>query len=150
MPRTGLILAFALAALMACKKEGSPAPCLSSPAPRITLNSWPGGLHPDSTWTVAHDSLPLDIFVLADGSYTQLSSGVPAEPRLTSVTVAIVATANDSTLYATSQNPNNSSATITTLATIGAVAANTPAQLRITAGNSCSSNSVLRNLVITP
>lgn len=151
MTRTCLLPALALASLIACKKEDSPAPCLSSPAPRIDVNSWPVGLHPDSTWAVSYDSLPLDIHVVADGSYTQLSSGVPAEPRLTSVNVTIVATANDSTMYVTSQNPNSFSATINTLATIGTVTTNTPAQLRITTGNSCSSsNSVVRKLLITP
>lgn len=151
MTRHSLLPALALASLFACKKESSPAPCLSSPAPRIDLNSWPGGLHQDSTWVVPYDSLQLDILVVADGSYTGLSSGYPSEPKLTSANVAIVATANDSTMYATSQNPNSFSATISTLATIGTVTTNTPAQLRITTGNTCSSsNSVVRKLLITP
>ncbi|MCB9184337.1 MAG: hypothetical protein H6591_10485 [Flavobacteriales bacterium] len=151
MPRDTLVLVLALASLFACKKEDSPTPCLSSPAPRINLNSWPVGLNQDSAWVVPYDSLQLDILVVADGSYTGLSSGVPSEPNLTSVTLAIVATANDSKMYATSQNPNSFSASINTLATIGTVATSTPAQLRITTGNTCSSsNSVLRKLLITP
>ncbi|HNU55889.1 MAG TPA: hypothetical protein PKN30_04800 [Flavobacteriales bacterium] len=151
MIRGFTILALALTLLLACNKEDSPAPCLSSPVPYIDLNSWPMGLHQDSTWVVSYDSLLLDMYVIADGSYTQLSAGVPAEPRLTSVNISIVATANDSTLYATTQDPDNFHTTINTLATIGTVTTNTPAELRISVGNSCSgSNSVVRALLITP
>lgn len=151
MTRDCFILMLALASLAACKKEDSPNPCLSSPTPWIDLNSWPGGLHPDSAWVVAYDELQLDIRVVADASNRQLSSGFPSEPKLTSLNIAIRATANDSTMYATSQNPNNFIATINAAATIGAVTTATPAQLRISAGNSCSgSNSVVRTLLITP
>lgn len=151
MTRNCFILSLALASLTACKKEDSPNPCLSSPAPWIDLNSWPDGLHQDSTWVVACDELLLDIRVVADGASRQLSAGFPADPKLTSVNISIRATANDSTMYATSQSPNNFIATINSLATIGNVTTNTPAQLRINVGNSCSgSNSVLRKLLITP
>lgn len=151
MTRSCLVLSLAFASLTACKKEDNPNPCLSSPAPWIDLNSWPDGLHQDSTWVVSFDSLLLDMFIVADGSNRQLSSGTPAEPKLTSVNIALRATTNDSTMFATSQNPNNFSATINTLATIGTVTTNTPTQLRISVGNSCSgSNSVVRELLITP
>ncbi|MBL7955088.1 MAG: hypothetical protein JNJ91_08605 [Flavobacteriales bacterium] len=151
MTRSCLTLAFALASLASCKKEDVVNPCLSSPTPWIDLNSWPSGLHQDSTWVVSYDSLILDIRTVADGSNRQLSAGFPDEPQLTSVNVIIRATANDSTLYTTSQDPNNFLSTINTLATIGAVTTDIPAQLRISVGNSCSgSNSVVRALVITP
>ena len=151
MTRHCLILTVALAYLAACQKEDSLNPCLSSPTPYIDLNSWPGGLHQDSTWAVSYDSLLLDIYVVADGSYNGLSSGAPSEPKLTSVNVVIRATANDSTMYATSQNPDNFNTTINTLATIGALTDSIPAELRISVGNSCSgSNSVVRELLITP
>lgn len=151
MTRSCFSLALALASMVACKKEDSPNPCLSSPSPWIDLNSWPDGLHQDSTWVITYDSLPLDIRVVADGSYRQLSAGFPEEPKLTSVNIVIRATGNDSTMYATSQNPNNFIATINTLATIGTVTDTIPAELRITMGNSCSSsNSMVRELLITP
>lgn len=146
MIRTCLILPLVIASLAACKKEDSPDPCLYSPAPKITVNSWPGGLHPDSAWVVSYDDILLNISVVADGS-----SDPSEDVKLTSVNVAILATANDSTMYATSQNPNSFSAGINTTATIGTVTNNVPAELRISTGNSCSSSgSVVRELLITP
>jgi len=151
MTRICIILSIVLASLASCKKEESIDPCLSSPTPWIDLNSWPAGLHQDSTWVVAYDDLLLDIRVVADGSNRQLSAGFPSEPKLTSLNIAIRATTNDSTLYTSSQNPNNFIATMNTLATIGTLTTDTPAQLRISVGNSCSgSNSVVRKLLITP
>ncbi|HMC96387.1 MAG TPA: hypothetical protein VKG92_01925, partial [Flavobacteriales bacterium] len=123
-----------------------PDPCLYSPTPRIDLNSWPGGLHPDSTWIVSYDDILLSIHLVADGSSD------PAEDvKLTSLNIAILATGTDSTMFATSQNPNSFSATINTTATIDTLTTNVPAQLRISTGNSCSGgNSMVRKLLITP
>ena len=146
MTRSCLILSLAFASLTACKKEDSPDPCLYSPAPKITVNSWPGGLHPDSAWVVSYDDILLNISVVADGS-----SDPSDDVKLTSVNVAILATANDSTMFATSQNPNSFSASVNTTAAIGTVTANVPAELRISTSNSCSgTGSVVRDLLITP
>lgn len=151
MTRALLLLSIAITTLNACKEEEVLSPCLSSPAPWIDLNSWPDGLHPDSTWVVAYTDLPLDINVFADGSNRLLSAGTNATLTLTSVNIAIRSTANDSTLYALSQTPNSSYSVISNLATIGTITTDTPARLSISVGNSCSgSNSVVRKLLITP
>lgn len=147
MYRISIALPIFLVFLAACKKEDSPDPCLYSPAPKITVNSWPGGLHPDSAWIVSYDDIQLNISVVADGS-----SDPSEDVKLSSVNVAILATAgDDSTMFATSQNPNSFSANINTTATIGTVSSNVPAELRISTSNTCSgTGSVVRELLITP
>jgi hypothetical protein len=100
---------------------------------------------------VAYTDLQLDVNVFADGANRLLSAGANSTVTLTSVNIAVRATANDSTLYALSQTPNNATSVISNLATIGTITADTPARLSISVGNSCSgSNSLVRKLLITP
>jgi len=128
-----------------CKKEDSPEPCLYQPAGRIDVNSWPGGLSTDSTWSVSHTSIPLNVHVVADGS------SEPADVKLTSVLLRLQVTATDSVLYMEDRVPNAASTTYQTTVVVGAITADLPATLRITATNSCGySGTVVRSLLLTP
>ena len=128
-----------------CKKDEDHDACFYTPAPRIDLNSWPAGLGTSGTWTVAHDSIPLNVYALAD------KSSDPQNVHLTSVIVRILVTATDSVLYADDRVPHSFSTSFQTLVSLNSIPADIPAQLRITTTNACGySDAVVRNLLITP
>lgn len=139
---SGLLLA---ALLNGCKKDEDHDACFYTPAPRIDLNSWPAGLSTSGTWTVQRDSIPLDVYVIAD------KSSDPQDVHLTSVIVSILASATDSVLYADDRVPHAFSTSFQNTVSIGSISADLPASLRITTTNACGySDAVVRSLLITP
>ncbi len=140
---SGMLLCAAV--LNACKKDEDEDACFYTPTPRIDLNSWPTGLGTGGTWSVQRDSIPLNVYVVAD------KSSDPQDVKLTSVIVRILATATDSVLYAEDRVPQSFNTSFQTTVSIGNISADLPASLRITTTNGCGySDAVVRNLLITP
>ena len=98
-----------------------------------------------SACSVQRDSIPLNVYVVAD------KSSDPQDVKLTSVIVRILATATDSVLYAEDRVPQSFNTSFQTTVSIGNISADLPASLRITTTNGCGySDAVVRNLLITP
>lgn len=140
-----IIFAMPLLALAACKKDESKDACFYTPSPRVTYNSWPSGLSYDSTFSVPRNAIPLNVSALAD------VSGDPVDVRLTSLSVRIIATANDSVIYADDRVPNAFSTSFNVTVTLDSITTDIPASLRITTTNGCGySDAVVRHLLVTP
>lgn len=147
MKRYTIILASGLlltSLLNGCKKDEDHDACFYTPAPRIDLNSWPSGLSTSGTWTVQRDSIPLNVYALAD------KSSDPQSVHLTTVMVRILVTATDSVLYADDRVPHAFSTSFQTLVSLNSIPADIDTAA-ITTTNACGySDAVVRNLLITP
>lgn len=132
--------------LATCKKDDSDeGACFYTPSPRVDLNSWPVGLHQDSTWTVPRTSIPLSVFAVAD------ESSDPVDVNLNTLIVRLRVIATDSILYGQDLTPLSFSTTFQDTVSLASIPADIEASLSVQATNGCGySDVVVRKLLITP